>query len=368
LRMPLALAITLLVLPSLADAQTLSRVRADSLDKVISAYMSLHGIPGLSAAVALDGEVVWSRGYGLADVENSVPAGPETAYRSASIGKSITATAAMRLVEQGTLVLDRPIQEYCPAFPKKPWAITPRQLLSHTSGIRHYGGPRDREEQTSTVHYATVGAALTPFMADSLLFEPGTQWSYSTYGYDVLGCVIEGAAGEPFMEVIRRNVFAPCGMTHSRDDDPTAIIPHRAAGYVRVKGELRIAPHVDMSNRLPAGGYITTAPDLAAFAAQFIDCRLVGCATRDAMLSEVRLKNGDTVNYGLGWAIGEDQSGHPDGTALHGGSSPGASGILFIVPKRRLAVAVLSNLEDAPERADIVRTIGRVVVDSLGGP
>jgi CubicO group peptidase (beta-lactamase class C family) len=308
--------------------------------------------------------VIWSRGYGKADLENDVPARADTKYRSASIGKCITATAAMRLFEQHKLDLDRPIQDYCEAFPRKPWTITTRHLLSHQSGIRHYGGPRDREEQTSVVHYASVADALAPFKDDPLLFEPGTNHSYSTYGYDVVGCVLEGATGMRFMDVIRSHVFEPCGMADSRDDDPAAIIPGRAAGYARVDGELRIATHVDMSNRLPAGGYLTTAPDLARFAAKFLDGGLVTRETRDAMLTEQVLKNGDTVNYGLGWGIIEDAAGHADGTAFHGGSSPGASGMLFIDPKEHLGVVFLSNLENAPARLETARALARIVLES----
>jgi serine beta-lactamase-like protein LACTB len=360
--------LVLLVLPSLAEAQTVDRAKVDSLNSIVSAYMSRQGIPGLSAAIALDGRVIWSKGYGVANAENEVRVTPDTVFRTASIGKTITATAAMQLVEGHKLDLDRPIQDYCPAFPKKPWVITARHLLTHTSGIRHYGGPRDREEQASTVHYQTIVQALAPFKDDALLFEPGTRFSYSTYGYDVLGCVVEGAAREPFMVAIRKYVFEPSRMTHSRDDDPSAIIPHRAAGYIRVKGKLQNALHVDMSNRLPAGGFVTTAPDLAAFAVHFMDCKLVSSATRDAMLTEAWLKNRDTVNYGLGWGIMEDKDGRPNGAAFHGGSSPGFSGMLYIVPRQRLAVVMLSNLEDAPERMETVRAIARVLTDGGSTP
>jgi CubicO group peptidase (beta-lactamase class C family) len=343
-----------------AWAEGLAATRIDALNAVATDYVKKHGVPGLSIAIAHEGLLVFSRGYGLADLENSVPATPETVYRSASIGKPITATAAMKLAETSRLDLDQPVQRTCPAFPKKPWIMTPRHLLTHTSGIRHYGGPRDFQEQASSVHYKSVADALAPFKDDPLLFEPGTKFSYSTYGYDVLGCVLEGAAHMPFMDVIRTLVFEPAGMTRSRDDDPSAIIPHRAAGYVRTDGALRIAPHVDMSNRLPAGGYATTAPDLAAFASHFIDCRLTSCATRDAMLKEVALANRDTVNYGLGWSIEEDKAGKVTGAASHGGSSPGASGILYIDPRRRLAVAILSNLESAPEREAIARAVAAI--------
>ena len=343
-------------------SSTLDAGAREALGELLESFRAKNGIPGLSAAVALDGRVIWTMGYGLADVENDVPASPDTAYRTASIGKCITATVALRLAERGELDLDVPIQEFTDAFPAKPWPITARQILSHTSGIRHYGGPHDREEQTSTVHYASVAEALAPFKDDPLLFEPGTEWSYSTYGYDVLGCVLEAAAGVEFMQLVRREVFEPCGMKSSRADDPYEIVPHRAAGYARVEGRLRNATHVDMSNRLPAGGYLTTAGDLARFAAGFIDGALVSRDTRDAMLTEVRLRDGGTVNYGLGWSISEDDAGRPDGPAMHGGSSPGASGVLYVDPPRRLAVAFLTNLESVPARTETARAMAAIVL------
>lgn len=350
-----------------SPSPSLSGEQQRALDELLESYRAKHGIPGLTGAIALDGRVIWERGYGLSDLENDVRARPDTAYRSASIGKCITATAAMLLVERGALDLDAPIQQYTDAFPAKPWPITARHLLTHTSGIRHYGGPRNDEEQTSTVHYSSVADALAPFRDDALLFEPGTEWSYSTYGYDVLGCVLEGAAKLEFMELVRRLVFEPCGMVDSRADDPVEIVPRRAAGYALVDGRLRNATHVDMSNRLPAGGYLTTAPDLARFGAGFIGGVLVSPATRDAMLNAVRLRNGDSVNYGLGWALTEDDAGGMDGTASHGGSSPGASGILYIDPAHRLALAFLSNLEATTERSDTARAMARIVCASGDG-
>jgi serine beta-lactamase-like protein LACTB len=344
-------------------ARPIDRAKAETVDRILESWMKKNGIPGLSAAITLDGEVVWSHGYGTADVENSVPAKPETVYRSASIGKPITATAAMRLVEQGKLDLDAPVQKYCAAFPKKKWVLTSRHLLTHTGGIRHYGGPRDREEQTSTKHYKDVADALEPFRDDPLLFEPGTKWSYSTYGYDVLGCVIQGAAGRPFMDVIRSEVFDSAGMKRSRDDDPSALIPNRAAGYVLENGELKNAPHVDMSNRLPAGGYATTAPDLALFAARFMDCKLVSCEMRDAMLSAQSLNNGEAIDYGFGWGLATGENWYGETEAFHGGSSPGASGMIYVLPRRRFGVVFLTNLESAPERTETAAAIAKVILD-----
>ena len=344
-----------------AGSAGLERQRIEAIERVLTSYVDTQGVPGLSVAVARDGRVVWSRGFGLADIENQVLATAETRYRTASMGKSITATAAMRLVEEGRVTLDAPIQEWCPAFPRKPWPITLRHLLSHLSGIRHYGGPRDAEEQSSTTHYETVTAALAPFRDDSLRFEPGTDYLYSTYGYDVAGCVIEGAAGAPFMDVIRRTVFAPAGMNDARDDDPSIVIPHRAAGYVRRDGRLLNATHVDMSNRLPAGGYIASAREMAAFAAAFVAGRLVTPATRDSMLRPARLRDGATVNYGIGWGIEEDDAGRSTGRYFHGGSSPGASGMMIVIPGDRVAVVFMTNLESAPERFPTARAVAEIL-------
>jgi CubicO group peptidase (beta-lactamase class C family) len=327
--------------------------------------MAAQHVPGMSVALVIDGRPAWSRGFGLADVENTVPATAATAYRSASIGKTMTATAAMRLVEAGKLDLEADIRRYCPAFPAKPWTIMVRHLLSHQSGIRHYGGARDREEQASTVHYANVVDAMAPFKDDPLLFQPGTRYSYSTYGYDVLGCVLQGAAGASFLDVMRTQVWKPAGVTATRDDDPAALIERRAAGYVLADGALRNAQHVDMSNRMPAGGYITTVDDLARFEAAVLDGRLVKPATLKQMLAPSTLADGTRVPYGLGWGI-ELEPWHGDTWTFHGGSSPGASGMVALMPAHHFGVAILANLEDLPARNDLVETITRIALGFEG--
>src|SRR5258708_38229109 len=153
-----------------AAAAELSRTTIDAVQRLLTAYIAAHGVPGLSVAIVTEGRLSWSNGYGMADAENRVPAKATTAYRSASIGKTMTATAAMQLVESGKLDLNADLRGYCPAFPEKQWRITPINLLTHTSGIRHYGSPKDQEEQNSSVHYRSVEDALAPFKQDPLLF------------------------------------------------------------------------------------------------------------------------------------------------------------------------------------------------------
>lgn len=357
----LASGILIAIAASRVDAAGLDAAKIEQIERRVRAFMSANRVPGLSVAVVVDGEPAWSAGYGLADLENHVPAKATTAYRTASIGKTMTATAAMQLVEQGKLDFDADIRRYCPAFPPKGQTITTRHLLSHMSGIRHYGGPHDREEQSSTTHYRTVVDALAPFKDDPLLFPPGSKHQYSTYGYNVVGCVIEGAAGVPFLTYMKEHVWDPAGMTATRDDDPSAIIPDRAEGYTLVDDKPRNAQMVDMSNRLPAGGYITTVTDLARFAAAVMAGRLVRSDTFRQMTTPARLPDGRVVEYGLGWGL-ELEEWHSDIWTFHGGSTPGVSGMLALMPRHKFAVAILTNMEELHERSEFCADIARIVL------
>jgi CubicO group peptidase (beta-lactamase class C family) len=211
------------------------------------------------------------------------------------------------------------------------------------------------------VHYANVIDAMAPFKDDPLQFQPGTRYLYSTYGYDVLGCVMQGAAATPFLEVMRTQVWAPAAMHATRDDDSAALIDRRAAGYALVDGALRNAQHVDMSNRLPAGGYVTTVDDLARFEASLLDGTLVAPKTLQRMLAPSVLADGTPVPYGLGWGM-ELEPWHDDTWAFHGGSSPGASGMVALMPAHRFGVAILANLEDLPGRNELVERITRIAL------
>ncbi len=365
----LTLAAALAVLAQEPAAGGLGKETVVAVEGLVRDKMGKDRIPGLSVAVAVDGSLVWSQGYGLADVENNVPATAATAYRTASIGKPMTATAVMQLWERGRLDLDAPVQRYCPHFPEKRWPVTPRHLLGHTSGIRHYGGPRHDEEVFNTIHYDSVADALDIFKRDPLLFEPGTAHLYSTFGYNLLGCAIEGASGMDFLTYMRSNVFEPAGMTSTRDDDPAALIPNRARGYtLTADGALANSRAVDMSSKLPAGGFITTAEDLVRFAVALMNGRLVAAETFERMLTPVRLRNGEVVPYGLGWGLFPGEEWHGQREAFHGGVTPQVSGVLYLLPEARFAVAVLTNLEAVPERTALAAELAQVVLRLGGDP
>ena len=329
-----------------AAQPAITQAQIASIRGLVRAALDSARAPGATFAIGLGGKIVWSEGFGYADLENKLPAEPNTAYRTASIGKSMTATAAYRLVEEGKLDLDAPVQKYCPAFPEKRWPVTARRLIEHTSGIRHYEGPTADAEGYITKHYDHVSDALEIFARDSLLFRPGSDWHYTTWGYVLLGCVLEGAAHEEYTALMRHLVFDPSGMSDTRDDDPRAIVPHRAKGYVIEDGRLENSRWADMSSKLPAGGWLTTAPDLVRFMNTWMAGKLVTRATMDTMLAVCRLRDGSTVdNFGHGWFI-DDYHGMKAGT--YGGGTAQVSGVVFFVPARDLAVAGIFNLENIP--------------------
>ena len=330
-----------------AMAQGPAALPADKTAKIeaaIMALMSSKHIPGLSIAIVSDNQFRWQSGYGMADLENSVPAKAATVYRIASVAKPLTAVAAMQLVEKGNLDLDAPIQKYVPTFPTKPWPITTRQLLGHLSGIRNYRG----NEAGSTLFYSSLTEALSIFKDDPLDFEPGTKYSYTTYGYTLLGTVIEGASGMSYVDYMRENVFKPAKMSHTQADNVFDIIPNRARGYHpkvygKFDGNLRNANLIDSSYKIPAGGLVSTVEDLANFAIAVQNGVLIKKETFEQMSSPQKTRDGKATAYGLGWYI--DGVGDRKGLVWHGGVQPGATSMLFILPKERFALVILTNLE-----------------------
>lgn len=336
-------------LPSGAQAAPHSQ----TIDALVTSYIREHHVPGLSVAVIDRSHVIFTQGYGFADVENNVPSSADTIYRIASISKSVTATAAMKLVEAGKLDLDAPIQKYCPDFPQKPSPITTRELLAHQSGIRDY---RNEEETINTRHYTSIKEALAQFANDPLEFEPGTKMQYTSYGYIVLGCVMEGAAGVSYDRYMREAVFGPAQMPATRLDDVFAIIPHRARGYrVSSGGELQNAIFVDVSNKPPGGGINASAGDMGNFVAALYSGRLVAKPTLDKMLTPSTTQDGKPTIYGLGFFLdGPISKYHGLQEAGHGGDQQGVSGVLYLLPERRFGVVILSNLEGQQSSLDFI--------------
>jgi serine beta-lactamase-like protein LACTB, mitochondrial len=355
------IALALAILQVCLRAQ--SPVDAMHVDQIVAADMKAKHTPAVEIAIAKGGHIVYSKAFGNVDLENDLRAEPETLFRTGSLAKPMTAVAALTLADAGKLDLDAPVQKYCPAFPLKQWPITTRELLSHTSGIRHYKG----DEIASTRHYRSMSDALVMFANDPLLFEPGTSYSYSTYGYTLVGCVIEGASGQQYFGYLREHVLQPAGMNHTAIDDVFQIVPHRARGYQYLDGEVKNADLMDSSYKIPGGGLDTTAEDLMRLAAALMNGGILKPDTIARMWTPFTLRSGKAAgtgvepnsNYGLGWEI-TMSNGHK--VVWHTGSQQGCNTAMALVPEERFAVAIMTNMERA-HPIDIVND----VLESFGG-
>lgn len=367
----LSAAVGLIVALSLSgtSAQTTASQSAaySTIDPQIAALMARFHIPGVSVAIVEGNTLRFSRAYGVTDQENAVKTTPQSMFRIASTSKPLTAIAAMQLAERGLLDLDAPVQKYAPAFPVKEFPITTRQVLAHVSGVRHYlPGEPERTDR-----FDSLTEALRIFKDDALQHEPGTRYTYTTYGYTLLGVIIEGASGMRYQDYMRQRVFAPAGMTVTRVDDLYDIVPHRARGYrprvfAEFNGNYRNASLMDSSYKIPGGGFLSTAEDLARFAIAVNRGVLVRRETLLQMSTPVKLRDGAPTGYAMGWYVDAGDPAAPGFQIWHGGVQPGFSSELRLIPSRGLAIVILTNLEGGGALG--LGTLARDIAASLLGP
>lgn len=330
---------------------------AAQIDQIIDKARADQKIPAVSVAIVLKGHTIFRKAYGFADLENNLIATPDTLFRTASIAKPMTAVGALELVERGKLDLDAPIQRYCPQFPEKKWPITTRELLGHLGGIRWYEG----KEPESTVHYSSTADGMIIFKNDPLVAPPGEKFTYSTYGYTVVGCVMEGASGEKYPEYMAQHVFRPAGMTHTFVDN-FAIIPHRVRGYEKDEnGNVRNAALMDSSYKIPGGGFVSTPEDLVQFANAVMEDRLLKPQSVQMMWTSQKTSDGKLTNYGLGWGLAD-----LDGIRIfaHTGDQQGTSTSIIVMPSRNYASILMTNMAGI-NAAGINREISSVVVQAM---
>ena len=358
-----ALLFSLLILTTFLSGTTSSRAQEKGLaaaglplriDALVSDFVVAKGIPGLSIAIAKNNQLIWERAYGLADVENSVAATAATRYRTASIAKSMTAVAILSLAEDGKLDLDEDIRSYCPGYPAKKWVVTSRQLLGHLGGVRHY---KSNAETRSTTHFFSLDAALETFKDDPLRHEPGSKFLYTTFGYNLLGNIAEGASGQSFLQLLEERVFEPAAMKATVADNQYTTIPNRTRGYMRPDlgtvtrlgglgymkpGELYNAPLHDTSVKIPGGGLLSNAGDLVRFATSLNQGNLLPQNALDEMWTAQTTTDGKSTGYGLGWRV---RTKDGEKTVSHTGGQAGTSTILMLHPSSGTAVAVMCNLQ-----------------------
>src|SRR3954468_23735933 len=233
--------------------------------QLVRAYVAEQNLPGVSVAVGVGSDVVWAEGFGWADLEKRVAVSPETMFRIGTASTALTAAAAGLLLQQGRLKLDEVIQAYVPEYPEKPWPVTLRQLMAHVAGVRNDGGD---EGPLLSKHCERTGDALKAFSDSPLLFEPGTKFRFSSYGWILVSAGVKPAAeAEPFLTFMNKKVFAPLGMDHTVPDSTSQPIANRATAYFpRFAAEPRYGPELmrdlDYSCYSGSSVYLSTPSDL----------------------------------------------------------------------------------------------------------
>lgn len=344
--------------PATVSASDAAFAQAVADARVVSAALvEQANLPGLSVAVGIDGEVVWSEGFGYADVEHRLPVTPLTRFRIGSVSKPLTATAIGLLYERGALDLDAPVQQYVPSFPEKRWPITTRQLAGHIAGIRHYRG----DEFLSARHYDGVLEGLEIFADDSLLFQPGTDYSYSSYGWNLISAVVQAASGVDFLTFMQDQVFGALDLRYTVPDQVDSIIPHRVGYYEHGEdGRLVNAPYVDNSYKWAGGGFLSTAEDLVRFGFRHIRDPYLRPETVELLFTPQRLTSGEDTGYGIGWRTTEDWFGRR--AVGHTGGSVGGTTAFVTYPAEQAVVAVMANLSDAPGLSSLASALAEFFV------
>jgi len=313
-----------------------------------------QNLPGLSVAVGVDGGIVWAEGFGWADHEERTPVSPDTRFRITGTSIPVTAAAVGLMLEKHQLDLDEEIQTYVPAFPRKQWPVTLRRVMGHMAGLRDDGG----DEVPLSQSCVRAAEGLPRFADRPLLFEPGSRFSFSSYGWILVSAAVEAVADEPFFRFMRKQIFDPLGMTSTTPDSATDSIPDRATFYFpRFAAEPRYGPELaqegDYSCFAGSGGLLSTPSDLVRFGTAFSGGTLLQPSTVALLQTPQRLASGEETGYGLGWTLETVQlAGATTPVAGHAGKfGMGGSSSIITVRERGIVVAVTTNISYADTKS-----------------
>ncbi len=294
--------------------------------------------PGAAVIAVKDGQVVFRKGYGMANLELGVAIEPDMIFRIGSITKQFTAVSILMLMEQGKLSLSDEITKFLPDYPTQGYKITIEHLLTHTSGIKSYTGlPEWRPLMRKDLKMTEL---IALFKDKPMEFAPGAGWNYNNSAYVLLGAIIEKITGQSYGDFVEKNIFAPLGMKQSFYDNTARVIPRRAAGYSRGQGGFVNAEYLSMSHPHAAGSLMSTVDDLAKWDAALYTEKLVKQDSLKKAWTPFVLNDGKATKYGYGWGVttleGERMLTHSGG--INGFTCDGVR-----LPDSKVYVVILTN-------------------------
>ncbi|MCX6143110.1 MAG: serine hydrolase [Ignavibacteriales bacterium] len=326
-----------------AQSQERIEIRTDVQKRVDSLFVQWDkpNSPGCALGVIKNGELIYRRGYGMANLEHGIPISARSVFDLASMSKQFTAACVVLLSQQGKLSLDDDVRKYIPELPAYGKMITIRKLLNHTSGLRDYPDLMDLagyqlEEVTNTRDALGIISRQK-----TLNFNPGEEWLYSNSGYFLASVIVERVSGKSMQAFAKENIFEPLGMTATMYlDNHATIVPHRATGYeLRKEGGFQIK----MSNweETGDGAIQTSVEDLLMWDNNFYNPKVGGKALIEQLLTPGKLNSGEKLQYALGLSVGTYKGLD---MISHGGAWAGYRAELIRFPKQKLSVVCLCNL------------------------
>lgn len=351
-RFALMIAMALFAHSSLADALE------SRLDRILTQASGANGKPGIAVAIQRGTEVIYSKGFGYADVEHRVPVTPDTVFPIGSITKTMTGLAITQLIEAGKIDLDAPAGKYIPELPSPVRDTLIRHLLNHTSGIVNYTElkefPRDAERPV------TREEVLSWFATEPLQFAPGSRYSYTNSGTFLLGLIIEHVTGQSYDEYIRQHIFTPFGMQHTSTADWRTLVDHRARGYRRSAAGLINAPRYDPLVAFSAGEVMSTTGDMLKYREGVFVGTATSTAVRERLHRLERLGDGTLNPYSLGCLVHVELDGHR--RIMHSGDISGFSAHYSYYPDDDTTIVILTNSDSGVPPVSLEAKLARVVL------
>ncbi len=341
----------LIVMPVSGCAQPIEHevddtIYADSIRSIVESVALRQGVVGLRAAVLYQGELIYAESFGVADLEHQVPVTDKTKFLIASITKTFTGAAILKLVEEGKIDLDVPIQEYVPSFPvHSGHAITPRLLIQHQGGIRRYRAEELNTWVLFSQHFDSATEALEIFQADDLAVSPGTRQYYTSFGYNLLAAAVETVTEQTFPAYLEQTFFQPLGLEETMVPDVRVPIPHRARSYLYTNPEtgaedstLYRGRELDFSYNFGGGYVLSTAEDLVRYGRNFRKPGLLTASSLDLIYGEA--EEFDPA-ASFGWTVVDDST---QGRVIHAtGASEAFLAGMNVWIDHDLVVAIVSN-------------------------
>ena len=308
-------------------------------------FMEKESVPGMAISISKNGNLLWSEGFGYYNLSDSLKVNPSvTQFRIASISKSLTAAAMAKLMDDGLLDLDESVYTYIPDFPKKEYDFTVRQTGGHIAGIRHYNG-----SEFILNKKMSIVEGLDIFKESPLKFKPGTDYSYSTYGWNLLSVVVQNASKTEFNEYMNKNVFKPLNMSNTTLDLSDHEMPNRTLFYNKTNaGDIRLGPEVSNEHKVAGGGFVSTSEDLIKFGNEIISPKVFSVASIHELIKEQQLDNGKGTGYGVGIGVGKTKKGTM--SYSHSGGGIGATTLLLMYPEEGIVISIVTNMSGLPIR------------------